>query len=152
MGSTWSLPAGTSSTARPERSSTRFTMKPAPSYKAKRSSKSSSRVASRFAVTINSELVRNASKDCSSPGTPPFLQGNPQARRCVLETRGTEEKAKRNMQKSMTKAACIATLTLMISGYGTAADHADAKDAAFFEERVTPILCGHCTSCHNEQI
>src|ERR1700733_14660078 len=94
MGSTWSLPAGTSSTAGPERSSTRFTMKPAPSYKAKRSSKSISRVASRFAVTINSELVRNASKDCSSPGTPPFLQGNPPARRCVLETPGHRGKGK----------------------------------------------------------
>jgi Planctomycete cytochrome C len=56
------------------------------------------------------------------------------------------------MQKSMTKACCIAALTLMISVYGTAADQASAKDAAFFEERVKPILCGHCTSCHNEQL
>jgi Planctomycete cytochrome C len=58
----------------------------------------------------------------------------------------------RNMGKSMTKAACIATLTLVISGYCTAADQAGTKDAAFFEERVAPVLCGHCTSCHNEQI
>lgn len=55
------------------------------------------------------------------------------------------------MQKFMTRVCCIAALTLTISGYGAAVDHADAKDAAF-EERVAPILCGHCTSCHNEQI
>jgi hypothetical protein len=56
------------------------------------------------------------------------------------------------MQKFMTGVRCIAALTLTISGYCAAVDHADAKDAAFFEERVAPILCGHCTSCHNEQI
>jgi hypothetical protein len=56
------------------------------------------------------------------------------------------------MQKLMTKACCIAALTLVISGYGIAADHDDAKDTAFFEERVAPILCGRCTSCHNEEI
>src|ERR1700742_3101413 len=56
------------------------------------------------------------------------------------------------MRKSMTKAGCIVALTLMVSAYCMAANLADAKDAAFFDERVAPILCGHCTSCHNEQI
>jgi hypothetical protein len=56
------------------------------------------------------------------------------------------------MGRLFTKASCIATFTLVISGYCAAAGQADAKDAAFFAERVAPILCGHCTSCHNEQI
>ena len=56
------------------------------------------------------------------------------------------------MRKSMTKAGCIVALTLMVSAYCMAANLADAKDAGFFEEHVAPILCGHCTSCHNEQI
>jgi hypothetical protein len=32
------------------------------------------------------------------------------------------------------------------------AQQAGPKGAAFFEEHVAPILCGHCTSCHNEQL
>jgi hypothetical protein len=32
------------------------------------------------------------------------------------------------------------------------AQQAGPKGGAFFEEHVAPILCGHCTSCHNEQL
>jgi hypothetical protein len=46
---------------------------------------------------------------------------------------------------------CCAT-ALIIGAHSLAQEHTDPKDAAFFEARVAPILCGHCTSCHNEQI
>jgi len=41
---------------------------------------------------------------------------------------------------------------LMITAHCGLAQQADPKGAAFFEEHVAPILCGHCTSCHNEQM
>jgi Planctomycete cytochrome C len=40
----------------------------------------------------------------------------------------------------------------MIAAHCGLAQQADSKGAAFFEEHVAPILCGHCTSCHNEQM
>jgi hypothetical protein len=49
------------------------------------------------------------------------------------------------MGRLVKKACCVATLVM--SSYCAAADQADAKDSAFFEERVAPILCGHCASC-----
>ena len=45
---------------------------------------------------------------------------------------------------------CVASL--VVGGYCMAAEHTDPKGAAFFEGRVAPILCGHCTSCHNDQL
>jgi hypothetical protein len=54
------------------------------------------------------------------------------------------------MVRLLAKACCIASL--MMSSYCMAADSSDAKDPAFFEARVAPILCGRCTSCHNEQM
>ena len=53
---------------------------------------------------------------------------------------------------SIIRAVCISILALMMSGYCPAANNADGKDAAFFEERVAPILCSRCASCHNEQM
>lgn len=38
------------------------------------------------------------------------------------------------------------------SGCHSMAQHTESKDAAFFDGRVAPILCGHCTLCHNDQI
>ncbi|HEV2274583.1 MAG TPA: c-type cytochrome domain-containing protein [Acidobacteriaceae bacterium] len=32
------------------------------------------------------------------------------------------------------------------------AQPSDSKGSVFFEGRVVPILCGHCTLCHNEQL
>ena len=54
------------------------------------------------------------------------------------------------MLKLFSQACCAAAL--MISAHCIAAQHADREGAAFFEERVAPILCGRCTSCHNEQL
>jgi hypothetical protein len=54
------------------------------------------------------------------------------------------------MVRLITEACCIALL--MVSGNCLAEDQDDAKDAAFFDQHVAPILCGHCTSCHNEQL
>ncbi len=45
---------------------------------------------------------------------------------------------------------CLAAAGL--SGGRCVAQHTESKDAAFFDGRVAPILCGHCTLCHNDQM
>ena len=54
------------------------------------------------------------------------------------------------MVRSILKACCVAAL--MSNAHCLAAKDTDPKNAVFFEGRVAPILCSHCTSCHNEQI
>lgn len=48
--------------------------------------------------------------------------------------------------------SCACCVVLVMSAHRMAGQHTDPQGAAFFAERVAPILCGHCTSCHNDQL
>jgi hypothetical protein len=52
--------------------------------------------------------------------------------------------------KSLFQNCCAAIL--MLAGPYLSAQQPEANGAAFFEEKVAPILCARCTSCHNEQL
>ena len=49
------------------------------------------------------------------------------------------------------KSILIMTILAGFGGHCMAQD-AESKGAAFFDGSVAPILCGHCTLCHNDQM